>query len=981
MNPDPIDISDVLSGKLEKDAQAAGVADTLFRASRGRNVDHDVLTNRYARFLDKIDPDGTFFSKEGPLDALGEPAGKSVRDNMISRFRARLSKGGNIREPRGARSVTEAREAHKAEVAAREKVTTNRLLRWFQREITDRSGEMNAAVIKNAGVQGEQAMMRFDLSAGAPQHGDLVYQSWKKAVFSGLDKDSRGILDEVIQDMRNIQISSYEPNFKFEKNLTRDDFIQHLQGIKKDMGNEQYTELVKRANSYFDAFQSQLDDLAEAGIISAEEMTKLSRFIYQPRKFADTVDPLVIIRHGGKKISVRSSGIQPLGEGSSKAPVLDAQLLLADTVARVQGRIFKNRANQALYTIAKDQPNNGLLHLKRPKEGEWSQLSVMVDGKEKKMYMDSQFAAQWAETASPLSGQAASMLEILSGAPILRALATGVNPEFVLTNLPRDLIYAWLRTNEYSAFWPRAAVQGGIDGIAVAADTFKRGPRYQAYIKEGGGMSFLTHGATSSAAGGLPDKWRRVRDVFGYLNESGEVFVRLMLKERARKNGRTSEEGTFIARDYLDFAKGGNTTKAIDKFVPYTNAASLGLSGIVQTLFNPVTRTFSGKLKPGAPRLLAWGKVTQLMGATAAIWLYNRENHPDVMGQIPAEVKASYWVTPTGMSFTDEKGNIRYNYIKVPVDHSVMAFKTMTEALLDKYVDGKDPTPQMMAAWKNSLSIFGDPIGVLPPTFALLAEYNSDFSFWQNNEIWGDPDIPSEQEVRRFPDATSQLAIDWGEMTGTSPEKSGEAIGNLIPRNLYRDTLVQAYELARNGMPEDYLNKHRDDILRRAPFIRRYLSATHPLANEYEKIKEADRDATGEKFGTTQQLDEMILRHNLGQVSVDAIEGVIEAAPDLEKESLTTRMQASMFLDQVMKSGRIDKFEGAPSSKGWWLLLNGAQGKARAEVFYESWRDQEPSVRRKMERVAVAVPGFYSPEFKYWFEKEKEIRGDDYVPR
>ncbi len=184
--------------------------------------------------------------------------------------------------------------------------------------------------------------------------------------------------------------------------------------------------------------------------------------------------------------------------------------------------------------------------------------------------MPDAMAKEWVLSDPTINAQVANVVGWLSGSSVLKPMATGLNPEFALTNFPRDIAHIWLVTNEYSPFLPKATAQMGADLMATVGDAFMRKGSYIDYINEGGGMQFLTHqGKITSKVGG---KLGQLQDVLGYLGETSEIWTRLALRRRALKRGASPHEATWQARNYLDFNQGGPLIKAIDTGVPYLNA-------------------------------------------------------------------------------------------------------------------------------------------------------------------------------------------------------------------------------------------------------------------------------------------------------------------------------------------------------------------------------------------------------------------------
>ena len=173
----------------------------------------------------------------------------------------------------------------------------------------------------------------------------------------------------------------------------------------------------------------------------------------------------------------------------------DSQILLAESVSRSQTRIAKNKANKSLYKLAEEIPDNGIVRLFKGKKAPAREeiISVMIDGVKKDMLIRGDLAKEWVTTDPILNQNAANYLGWISGAKILRPMATGLNPAFAITNFPRDLAHTYLVTQVYSPHAPKFIAQMSKDLSVTMKDVFLRKGRYKDYINEGGGMEFLTH--------------------------------------------------------------------------------------------------------------------------------------------------------------------------------------------------------------------------------------------------------------------------------------------------------------------------------------------------------------------------------------------------------------------------------------------------------------------------------------------------------
>ena len=91
------------------------------------------------------------------------------------------------------------------------------------------------------------------------------------------------------------------------------------------------------------------------------------------------------------------------------------------------------------------------------------------------MKMPLEFGKSWLQSESTLAHSTARMLRTWSGADLVRAGATGYNPEFAITNLPRDLMFSWFRTREYSNWVPMAIPQMAKRMWETRKDVWHRG--------------------------------------------------------------------------------------------------------------------------------------------------------------------------------------------------------------------------------------------------------------------------------------------------------------------------------------------------------------------------------------------------------------------------------------------------------------------------------------------------------------------------
>jgi hypothetical protein len=102
------------------------------------------------------------------------------------------------------------------------------------------------------------------------------------------------------------------------------------------------------AKKYWGVMREQLDALYAEGLIGKEgyEAIATKHQFYSPRRFVEFIDPQTIKPNGEMR---HDSGVDALDKGSESAMAADPMYLMAHVITRTQNRLFRNRANKALY--------------------------------------------------------------------------------------------------------------------------------------------------------------------------------------------------------------------------------------------------------------------------------------------------------------------------------------------------------------------------------------------------------------------------------------------------------------------------------------------------------------------------------------------------------------------------------------------------------------------------------------------------------
>ncbi len=622
-------------------------------------------------------------------------------------------------------------------------------------------------------------------------------------------------------------------------------------------------------------------------------------------------------------------------------------------------------------------------------------LRVQIKGKTEGFYMRESLAKEW-NTADPhLSGYMTNIARVLSGTAVVKLLATGINPGFVLTNLPRDILHIYRTTAglEYSSFLPVYLGQMAADIGRVGKDAIRRTGRYDEYIDEGGGMSFLTHqgrdafsdletatdlvGRIRKTAGGRGVTGRRWNDLklgLSYLNETSEIVTRLAIRERVINNMKAANKpvdkvkATHIARSYLDFSQGGTVTKAADTIIPYINAATQAARTRLR-LFrtNPVESTF---------------RELQVAGAYVGLTTYNYWVHPETMKQIPLQEQLSNLIIPTDRFIIDEKGNKRFLTYHIKKDNSFLIGSALFEAAVKRHFD-----PPAEGTWDMEIEewaeLFAGSFGATSsgiPTIDAWRNLSSNKRFWFNDDIWKGGNV---QLGAEFYEDTPQFFKDLGKI-GTDPEtgvgdfispvRTQQAIKTIAPTNTYiygaywiQDQIARSKDPAATAAEIDktYGELTLEDLAQ-SPILRRVIHLTHPAAVSNTEARQLSR-AANTRYKLRQ--DDFRAAFKEGKKSGDfkaLIDLIGEGAGD---NPFQAEREFSAFATRVL----VDTFYSQHNldigflPKTWWMSLVNEPPEAAANVFYWSLRKKDHPEREQMFSLSFKINE--TPGITLWSEE------------
>ena len=797
------------------------------------------------------------------------------------------------------------------------------------REVVDYSGGIKKELVER-GKLGEDVIMRHNLSRGSGAEADRQMRAYDKTIFN-LNKNESRIRDHIIQSRRTIAIHKYKPEHIRPKFLTGEqnaNYLKYVQPIEK-LDDVQMGRILKSVDNYFEAHRKNLDTLRMEGLLDDDSYKRLlDKGEFSPSEYIQHIDPVRTYNlPGGKTYSVHDSGLKKLDEGSANLLEQDSHKLLARSIAGVQGRVFRNKANIAAYELAEEMPDNGIFRLHELEApGGFTKIHVMIKGKPKGMIVRDELAEQWVKSDPMIDFQFANMLQWASGARILKAMATGYNPEFAFSNFIRDMQHMWLATDEYSSFMPKAAAQFADDLRATRKDAWYRTGDYVDYTKEGGGMTYLTR---QGQLGG--EKFKALQDAAGYIGETSEIWTRLALRRRAILNKKTSEEATHVARTYIDFAQGGRTAKAIDTVFPYLNASIQGTRGIARGFKDRPVQTAI--------------KATQLGLTSMSLRMANRAVHPWVMDQISDYEKSNYFIITTPWTEEDEDGNKLPLYFKFPKDQSQKIISTFYEAIGDKLM-GKEVDADRLAnevehGIKGLLPLV--PGETLPPLLSMIYGYSQNRDFWRGEDIWKGAEVEAASQYYSWTPERHKLLG----KAGLSPVKGGHAISQVFTKgNIWTDLVGGAVEEMVKAVGEEHRTGISEKLMKDYPGLRRFLNVARPYESEREAIGKEKLKVSTERVEVSRKINSLAKRNIKGDKSaLVEFKTFLRTQPYDQRESFRKRFQ------------NVKKIE----NKRWWYELKRMPPESRAKMFYRVYKDAPD--KRKLLKQARQIDGFVVDKF------------------
>lgn len=965
-------ISDIAVAAREQGAGRMTVADAFSELSMEEITNFAEVMSEMSKWARRAERDVTLRREFGPaggreevLQRTKELSGTKLFDitqvpseaakEVVKLFRSAQAKA---REARGIKEF-------------KPKEALSLLKREFIGSIVDKSGNIRKEMLNKLGDLGYNIVQKMYLAKGSSALAVDKLRQMRKEVYGGLSGKEKEILDDLIFHTRIMDIAKYKTKRQFkelEKYTVEEaaaflNAFQPLLGISPERAYELYHvredgSIGGRTGAYFEWMKKPLRDMLDAELISQEEFNLLNAHNYRRLKLAEIYDNRYETKVGKRPRNVYDSGVESLARGRETTIFeRSSEVMALEVFNRAYGRILNNAANQSLLELARKDPTNPFVRVKENRGDKnptgWNRIYVYEGGEKKPIYISPEMSKEWIISNPEMSYRISQFIRLGSLSPILRTFATGINWGFALANLPRDVMHTWFAARVfengkwkpiYNTNFPIFALQMGRDQASVFSDALLRRGRYTKYIEEGGGMEFMVHqGRLFQRGRHLEGPIDKMYDFFGYFGETSELMTRLAIRERvlrrrakekgitvaeAEKDPKISKEATFAARDYMDFGQGGGVAKVLDNGIPYLNASIQGTRGLLRAFKdNPVQSVL---------------KLSQLAAVTTGLYIAMNKMAPktfkDLKGNIDMQ---NNLCVPLGdqSGFEDEHGQMRYLYFKIPLDPGQKFFKTFFEAATDKWLGNEVDVGAVVNALEQV-----SPAGVssLPPSISGPLGYMINKDFWLNEDIWRETDKPfswPRSSKERIQGETPQAYIDFGELTGLSPERIRYVVEELTTNGtIWSYLLGQAYDALR-GLPENKKRQHIAMTLAKMPVIRRFIGITHPYSKHAAKTEKYEEISAYDRWLQNEGLDTRVEGY-LYQDTVkrDEIEKYIDSFDD------------SKVQDRLVSRFEFQEATKNLPNKSFWLRLKGLDVNARAMVFYDEYSHMSPEEKVELEK-------------------------------
>ena len=439
-------------------------------------------------------------------------------------------------------------------------------------------------------------------SAGSSAKANELHTKIYDKVFKGLSNDARVKLNQIIVARRIIAIEKNRAErdlspINHTNNITLESAEKALKQFESE-NKAEYDDLIARSKGYFKAFDYQLDQMLENGLITQEAYNGMKGVDYQPRMFLEHIadyqgnveDGIGGTNYNTAKKGVDSKVIQSLDEGSIGKMVMDADWILRVAIASNTKMSAMNEVNmvfitkelplaQAKYDLiqtvdadkrtkedvqfikyfenlrsqVKENPimgysrlGNPIFELKETPQG-FTKNYFYIDGVRNEFFLADELHNIWNDIyekriTKEVESNVISKTIFTAPTKLTKLMATGINPLFFIVNTPRDFFQIVDFSEAYSNNVLKGATTLALDTFKAYKDTMMHdkgaeNTMYAKYIEYGGGMDFLATQGKFDKKYADKNKILSALDTINTLSKYSEIGFRIATFSRATQNG------------------------------------------------------------------------------------------------------------------------------------------------------------------------------------------------------------------------------------------------------------------------------------------------------------------------------------------------------------------------------------------------------------------------------------------------------------
>jgi hypothetical protein len=911
-----------------------------------------------------------------------------------------------------------------------------------QKEMTERNVNV-ADALKNADMM--QSFYNMYNKAGGTPYATRMFADARNEIYGNingkkLNKKDKIFLDDIILLRRTIAIDENFDNRKAagekvdrplhtsftdyvtkgEVPLSKEEAQKQLDALKEKVyanNPEKLAELEARATRYFKAFSDILKYKLDNGLIDQGEYDMYKNYDYQPRKFlkfllGDTPQSAFNTRG----VQITKEEIAKISEGDTGYMMTDSEKLLKMGFVSAVNKVFTNRAiswmaeemegknlswlkpaNVDKYANGTENLNpDGSPKLQEPNAG-FRNMYYKKDGKRYAVQLKESFAREFQDeemwdTRNWLYRTATKAL----GANVTSAMAVGINPAFIISNIPIDILsqvyYNNLYSSKFGVFGQMGkGFFGAIDkSLSIAKAKTGKGDNsdllnlINEYGEAGGLMNTLAYetnvlGKVGDALGALGDISEMASKLTAYENKRNDLIREFQKKNGSDPNGvdydKIKSQAAYEARAAMDYHRGGRTSKWLNGLIPFFN---------VTTQVGKISATYIKNNFPAFSK-----KVLQSGGAVMALTLYNMKMAGDDWEN--EDLKRAKRNKLIIMSpFKNADGTHSYTQIQVPTPIKAFwnVFQTMAEATYYKGyapmlgtkvppVD-KDYNKEMMESLKMFVPVATSQI---PSTAKFIYEYANNISLWNERALSQDAlkTMTQSEEGEENKDVLSfykTMAKGVSKITDgsieISPERFQKASEDAFLTSPENQALLsglytiadQMTDLYVGGVDEKVRSKYIEDgdfteagqaLLK--TFGKRIVGTTDKTKNEsfYDSTEDAkfidklNRQTNSERQDIAYEIKKIFKSYKDNNLPyTDARPEVMEYFKSLE--SSKDKEYASNYIETVIGKSKVELLENMPEYLTIKYGATSSNTKARAIYRMFTEKGQDPmtdSVLRK----------------------------------